>query len=975
MLIGSCEESQETFEEALKIYNGRKFSFVLDKRRRNSDSVFFIDEKHQPFFSFIQGLEDAYGIEKANITKELVRKIINKLNKNSECSLKLHSFPNFSNTLNLARILEETLQAHGFGFVHFFSENISSVFKILQEKIKLFTTNIPLKKKHFISVISLINAKKKALRSSRPELLLQMLKNEFILEKRLKKGDSKKENEKKVLKYLIDTLIPATAFQKEELYEKILLYEKHAHLVSSSEFLLLKNYLTVAKSDSLGEIETRLADLGFNLLKISESLKNDSQLASLVDKLPQDKKDIALKREALVKLLVDVSAKVCSKEQIDEDNEGKLHSYTKHQQYLFTELSKALKIVSPRHFYELSDEFAFGAASEIHIGASRGKSSGLTWRAHETRVSCVSWLRRKSLIVSSGEDRRFRIWTLSGSRIFQSILFPCSITFVEPNLVESLLLFGSYNCIYLYSYDGALKDTFEFTQVVRHSKVTESNEVEMLMDGSFRGSHGFGGVCSSGKIFSGNVQNIVKHYDNFSAEKNDLRSLIIRTSMKDGVEEKCLEVRDNVLNFWIGHSKLFLLTEAPQLEIYEIGNLDVSHSIPLETSSESLFVSGCGYFLFQWSLYNYSCKKISDGDIFKNLKVALLTEDKIAFNSNFIAALENRTGKSSLLRYFLFHGNGTYGRKQYQSLPLRENVVMIRAGFNHQFLAMLERNGALYLVSLDASQTGNKMLKLPLTQVSDIIFSENTRMMAAFSIARGKISLCVSPGLGFISNEIYEKAFNEICEIPIAECQQLKFLYFKSASLTISDANSIIKTIPFSPLFHKLERILDDGGKEMWASATNLARMADDKLLWASLLFFSLQKRNTSVAQSCFAGLKAYDKVDFIVSMKEKREPLRSIFLSHGIYGLSKNHVEKELLDQKPPLVYQAVKVHTRSFDFKSARRIAQRFKDETLLRIVDIYEQRYKESHLSEESLDELSKLKAGYSYESGYKAQEEKR
>ena len=71
------------------------------------------------------------------------------------------------------------------------------------------------------------------------------------------------------------------------------------------------------------------------------------------------------------------------------------------------------------------------------------------WTAHESPVIAVDWNLVNNLIISGGEDCKYKLWDSYGRLLFQSHMFDQHITSVSWRPDGDLFAVGSYNTLLL----------------------------------------------------------------------------------------------------------------------------------------------------------------------------------------------------------------------------------------------------------------------------------------------------------------------------------------------------------------------------------------------------------------------------------------------------------------------------------------------------------------------------------------------
>lgn len=78
----------------------------------------------------------------------------------------------------------------------------------------------------------------------------------------------------------------------------------------------------------------------------------------------------------------------------------------------------------------------------------------LQWKAHEGLVLCLAWSAASDIIVSGGEDCKYRVWDSQGRSIFSSVHHNHYITSIAWAPAGDLFAVGSFNTLRLCDYSG-----------------------------------------------------------------------------------------------------------------------------------------------------------------------------------------------------------------------------------------------------------------------------------------------------------------------------------------------------------------------------------------------------------------------------------------------------------------------------------------------------------------------------------------
>ena len=94
-----------------------------------------------------------------------------------------------------------------------------------------------------------------------------------------------------------------------------------------------------------------------------------------------------------------------------------------------------------------SEHVLFTCGKELIIKPIHSASKQWQWKAHEGTVLKVDWNPLTKLIVSAGEDGRYKVWDSHGRNLYTSSVFDYSITSVTWSPNGELFAVGSFNTL------------------------------------------------------------------------------------------------------------------------------------------------------------------------------------------------------------------------------------------------------------------------------------------------------------------------------------------------------------------------------------------------------------------------------------------------------------------------------------------------------------------------------------------------
>lgn len=94
-----------------------------------------------------------------------------------------------------------------------------------------------------------------------------------------------------------------------------------------------------------------------------------------------------------------------------------------------------------------SEQALFTSGKDLVIKPIHSSGKQLQWKAHEGCVTKVDWNPLTNLIVSAGEDGRFKVWDPYGRVLYASKQYEHSITSVAWNPYGDMFAVGMFNMI------------------------------------------------------------------------------------------------------------------------------------------------------------------------------------------------------------------------------------------------------------------------------------------------------------------------------------------------------------------------------------------------------------------------------------------------------------------------------------------------------------------------------------------------
>ncbi|VBB31889.1 unnamed protein product, partial [Acanthocheilonema viteae] len=186
---------------------------------------------------------------------------------------------------------------------------------------------------------------------------------------------------------------------------------------------------------------------------------------------------------------------------------------------------------------------AFCCGENCFTKVLKSQISLIKWKAHDGIVLCIDWNANTNLLISGGEDCKYKVWDEYGRPMYCSSSQDYPITSIAWNIDGDLFAVGSFNLLRLCD------------------KAGWSHSLEKLSTGSIYNinwspdSTQLAGACSDGNVLHAYLVEKRITWRNIEAVQTKRQLIDIRDVLSDVACEK-LEVRDRITKLSLGFEQL-----------------------------------------------------------------------------------------------------------------------------------------------------------------------------------------------------------------------------------------------------------------------------------------------------------------------------------------------------------------------------------------------------------------------------------
>ncbi|XP_026225134.1 intraflagellar transport protein 80 homolog [Anabas testudineus] len=551
-----------------------------------------------------------------------------------------------------------------------------------------------------------------------------------------------------------------------------------------------------------------------------------------------------------------------------------------------------------------SDRILYTSRRQLVIKPLQPSTKVTQWKAHDGVVLKVDWNSVNDLILSGGEDCKYKVWDSFGRLLYSSSFHDYPITSLSWAPDGEVFAMGSFNTLRLCDKTG-------WSYALEKPNTGSVFSLAWSADGTQ-----LSGACGNGHVIFAHVVEQHWEWKNFVITLTKRRTMQVRNVMNDAVD--VLEFRDRVIKASLAYSHLVVATSL-QCYVYNSRNWNTplifdlkegTVSLILQTEKHFLLVDGAGLYTFSYEGRLISSPKFPGmrADIL-NAQVVSLSNDTIAIrdksDEKVILLFDALTGKA--------HGDGK---------PLTHKLEVVEIALDQcgpsteRKIALIDKNRDLYLTSVRNLGREPKICKIG-SMVHSLAWNDAANILCG--IQDNQLTVWYYPSVVFTDKELlpktlYIKDGSEFSRSP----HILSFIGTK-VTLRQGDGSLVYSSIPPYPgLLHEYST------SARWEDALRLCRFAKDQSLWACLAGMSMANRELSTAEMAYAAIGELPRVQYINFIKE--QPSKESSFAHMLM-FSGQVQEAEATLVQAGLIYQAIQINIDLFNWERALELAVKHK------------------------------------------------
>ncbi|KAI9164318.1 hypothetical protein H9P43_008147 [Blastocladiella emersonii ATCC 22665] len=519
-----------------------------------------------------------------------------------------------------------------------------------------------------------------------------------------------------------------------------------------------------------------------------------------------------------------------------------------------------------------------------------------TWKAHEGVILKAVWNETTGLIVSGGEDKKYKVWDAFGRLLYSSQMLEHTITSLAWSINGESFAVGSFNNI-------RVCDRLGWTLAASSVEAGSLLNLSWMPDGTTLAF-----VSARGNVgFAHTVDRRVE-WRNIEVDILDDKIVSIKDA-RTGHEEQ-LDFKDKLVHVGIAFSTVLLLTRT-QGHVFNFGKSLNAFDLPSGITSGGRVVAvrqAKSHFatvdpLVGVTVFTYAGKPVCT---IKLPRADTLHEGVLALNDELVA-VRDPGNECAVLTFDVLSGKPINTYKHGHAV---RQLDVDHVGLS-KTLAIIDKNGDLHVAQLSRGT----FVKLG-GMADSMRFCEETPLLA--SVMDGRLTFWMYPGVVFVDSDLRLATRRVKDHVKSARIQ---WFAGSQCLLRRTDGSGMVVgwTCPFTRPLHEL------AARKKWDACVTLCRAAKAQDLWAVLAALALNGNELNTAEVAYAAIDDANKVQYMCYVRElKSTELRTAEMH--VFKRQFKEAETILLSSGNP--YLAIRMWINLHNWDRALDLATRYKD-----------------------------------------------
>ncbi|XP_039345248.1 intraflagellar transport protein 80 homolog isoform X3 [Mauremys reevesii] len=511
-----------------------------------------------------------------------------------------------------------------------------------------------------------------------------------------------------------------------------------------------------------------------------------------------------------------------------------------------------------------SEKVLYTSGKQLIIKPLQPNAKVLQWKAHDGVILKLDWNSVNDLILSAGEDCKYK-W---------------SYALEKPNT-------GSIFNI-AWSIDG--------TQIA--------------------------GACGNGHVIFAHVVEQRWEWKNFEITLTKRRTMEVRNVINDAVD--LLEFRDRVIKASLNYGHLVVSTSL-QCYVFSTKNWNTPLIFDLKEGTVSLILQAERHFLLIDGggiyLYSYEGRLISSPK-FPGMRTDVLNAQTVSL-SNDTLAIKDKADEKVIYLFEALSGKPLGDGKPLTHKTEITEIALDQKGLtNERKIVFIDKNRDLYITSVKRFGKEQKIIKIG-TMAHTLAWNDTSNILCGLQDTR--FTVWYYPNTVYVDKDLLPKTLYEKDASEFSKNPQIVRFVGNQATIRRADGSLIhLNVSPYPAILHEYVSSSKWEDAVRLCRFVKTTTAYEDQTMWACLAAMAVANKDMTTAEIAYASIGDIDKVQYINSIKEL--PSKESRMAH-ILLFSGNIQDAEMLLLQAGLIYQAIQVNINLYNWDRALELAVKHK------------------------------------------------
>ncbi|XP_069752879.1 intraflagellar transport protein 80 homolog isoform X2 [Narcine bancroftii] len=573
-----------------------------------------------------------------------------------------------------------------------------------------------------------------------------------------------------------------------------------------------------------------------------------------------------------------------------------------------------------------SDKILYTSGRQLIIKPLQPSAKVLQWRAHDGIILKVDWNTVNDLILSGGEDCKYKVWDSYGRLLYSAQTHDYPITSVAWAPDGQLFAVGSFNTLRLCDKTG-------WSYALEKPNTGSVFNIAWSADGTQ-----IAGACGNGHVIFAHIIEQRWEWKNFEITLTKRRSMQVRNVLNDALD--ILEFRDRVIKASLSQGHLVVVTTL-QCYVYSTKNWNTplifdlkegTVSLILQAQRQFLLLDGAGIYL-----YSYEGRLISSPK-FPGMRTDMLNSQTVSLSNDTIAVRDKTDEKVIYLFDALSGKPFGDGKPLVHKMEIMEVALDQFGSSNERKIAIIDKNRDLYITSVRRFGKEQKIIKIG-TMVHSMAWNDTINILCGMQ--NMYFIAWYYPNVVYVDKELLSKTVYEKDASEFGKSPQIVNYVGNQVTIRRVDGSMMHTSIsPYPAILHEYV----SGSR--WDDAVRLCRFVKEQTMWSCLAAMAIAHKDLMTAEVAYAAIGEIDKVQYINMIKDL--PSKESRMAHWLLFTGNVQDAEGILIQSG-FIYQAIQININLYNWDRALELAVKYR--THVDTVLAYRNKFLEDFQKEES------------------------